>query len=259
MKAVILAGGFGTRISEESAVKPKPMIEIGAYPILWHIMSIYAAHGITDFIVCCGYKAQIIKQYFSDYFLFHSDMTFDLRNNTMKVHRTDAQPWTVTCVDTGQNTMTGGRLRRVREFLGEGTFCMTYGDGVSDVDITASIRFHKAHGKLATLMAVQPTGRFGAFTLHPDSTAVEAFREKPQGDGAWVNGGFFVLEPGVIDYIADDGVVWEREPMEQLSRLGQLQAWKHEGFWEPMDTLRDKMLLEDLWTKGNAPWKIWET
>lgn len=257
MKAVILAGGFGTRISEESAIKPKPMIEIGPHPILWHIMNIYSAHGISEFIVCCGYKAPIIKKYFADYFILNSDMTFDLRSNQVEVHRTDAHPWKVTCVDTGENTMTGGRLKRVREYIGDETFCMTYGDGVSDVDITASIQFHKAHGRLATLTAVQPSGRFGAFTLHPDSSEVEAFHEKPKGDGAWVNGGFFVLEPAVIDFIVDDTSVWEREPMEKLSRSGNLQAWKHSGFWQPMDTLRDKMYLEELWTRGNAPWKVW--
>jgi len=258
MKAVILAGGFGTRISEESAIKPKPMIEVGSRPILWHIMKIYAAHGITDFVVCCGYKAHMVKQYFSDYFLFRSDMTFDLRNNTMEVHSSSAEPWRVTCVDTGENTMTGGRVKRVKEFIGNETFCMTYGDGVSDVDITASIAFHKAHGKLATLTAVQPSGRFGAFTLHSDSSTVESFHEKPKGDGAWVNGGFFVLEPGVLDHIGGDSTVWEREPMETLSEQGQLCAWKHAGFWQPMDTLRDKMLLDELWAKGSAPWKVWD-
>lgn len=258
MKAVILAGGFGTRISEESAVKPKPMIDIGGHPILWHIMRIYAAHGISEFVVCCGYKAHVIKQYFADYFLFNSDMTFDLRNNKFEVHRTDAQPWKVTCIDTGENTMTGGRLKRVRDYIGGETFCLTYGDGVSDVDVAASIRFHREHGRLATLTAVQPSGRFGAFTLHQDSNAVESFHEKPKGDGAWVNGGFFVLEPQVIDLIADDTTVWEREPMESLSRSGNLQAWKHEGFWQPMDTLRDKIYLEDLWQRGKAPWKNWD-
>jgi glucose-1-phosphate cytidylyltransferase len=258
MKAVILAGGFGTRISEESMVKPKPMIEIGSRPILWHIMKIYAAHGITDFVVCCGYKAHIIKQYFADYFLFNSDMTFDLQNNKMEVHSTGAEPWKVTCVDTGENTMTGGRLKRVRKHLGNETFCLTYGDGVSDIDIAASIKFHKAHGKLATLTAVQPTGRFGVFTLGADSSSVSSFHEKPKGDGAWVNGGFFVLEPGVLDYIEGDNTVWEREPMEKLSKLGQLHAWKHSGFWQPMDTLRDKMVLEEMWARNKAPWKIWD-
>lgn len=258
MKAVIFAGGFGTRISEESTIKPKPMIDIGNRPILWHIMSIYAAHGITEFVVCCGYKAHIIREYFASYFLLNSDITFDLRNNEMKVHRTNAVPWAVTCIDTGENTMTGGRLRRVRDFVGDETFCLTYGDGVSDVDIRGSIAFHHKHGKLATMTAVQPPGRFGVFSLHADSAVVESFREKPTGDGAWVNGGFFVLEPGVFEHIDGDDTVWEQEPLERLSRAGQLQAWKHDGFWQPMDTLRDKVVLETLWTKGEAPWKIWE-
>ncbi|MGK2913936.1 MAG: glucose-1-phosphate cytidylyltransferase [Porticoccaceae bacterium] len=258
MKAVIFAGGFGTRISEESTVRPKPMIDIGNRPILWHIMSIYAAHGITEFVVCCGYKAHIIREYFASYFLLNSDITFDLRNNEMKVHRTNAVPWAVTCIDTGENTMTGGRLRQVRDFVGDETFCLTYGDGVSDVDIRASIDFHHKHGKLATMTAVQPPGRFGVFNLHADSAVVESFREKPTGDGAWVNGGFFVLEPGVFEHIDGDDTVWEQEPLERLSRAGQLQAWKHDGFWQPMDTLRDKVYLETLWTKGDAPWKIWE-
>jgi len=235
------------------------MIEVGSRPILWHIMKIYAAHGITDFVVCCGYKAHVVKQYFADYFLFKSDMTFDLQNNTMEVHRSSAEPWRVTCVDTGENTMTGGRVKRVKEFIGNETFCLTYGDGVSDVDITGSVKFHKAHGKLATLTAVQPSGRFGAFTLHAESSTVDSFHEKPKGDGAWVNGGFFVLEPNVLDHIDGDSTVWEREPMERLSEQGQLRAWKHAGFWQPMDTLRDKMLLDELWAKGSAPWKIWDT
>ncbi|HEY5892207.1 MAG TPA: glucose-1-phosphate cytidylyltransferase [Chthoniobacterales bacterium] len=258
MKAVLLAGGLGTRISEESTLRPKPMIEIGAYPILWHIMKIYACHGITDFIVCCGYKGHMIKQYFSDYFLFNSDMTFNFRLNQTVIHKTEAEPWTVTCVDTGESTMTGGRLKRVKEFVEDETFCLTYGDGVSDVDISASIAFHKSHGKLATLTAVQPVGRFGAFSLQAGQNTVEAFHEKPKGDGAWVNGGFFVLEPGVFDFIEGDSAVWEREPMEMLARSGNLQAWKHVGFWQPMDTLRDKTYLEDLWAKGNPPWKAWK-
>lgn len=258
MKAVILAGGFGSRISEESIVRPKPMVEIGPRPILWHIMSIYATHGITDFIVCCGYKAHVIKQYFASYFLLNSGITFDLRNNNIEVHNTGAESWTVTCIDTGDNSMTGGRLKRVREFVSNETFCMTYGDGVSDVDISESIRFHKEHGKLATMTAVQPPGRFGVFSLHDDSTAVESFREKPKGDGAWVNGGYFVLEPGVFDYIRGDETVWEQEPLDEIARDGQLQAWRHYGFWQPMDTLRDKMYLEELWNKGDAPWKVWE-
>jgi glucose-1-phosphate cytidylyltransferase len=258
MKAVILAGGFGTRISEESAIKPKPMIDVGHRPILWHIMKIYSAHGINDFVVCCGYKAHVIKQYFADYFLFNADMTFDLKNNKMEVHSSGAEPWRVTCIDTGENTMTGGRLKRVREHLGGETFCLTYGDGVGNVDIAASVRFHKTHGKLATLTAVQPSGRFGAFTLAAESDKVSTFHEKPKGDGAWVNGGFFVLEPAVLDYIDGDATVWEREPLERLAKDGQLCAWRHSGFWQPMDTLRDKMVLEELWAKNQAPWKVWD-
>lgn len=257
MKAVILAGGFGTRISEESVVKPKPMIDIGPRPILWHIMSIYAAHGVNEFVICCGYKSQMIKQYFANYFLLNSGITFDLRNNQMTIHSADAEAWKVTCIDTGDNSMTGGRLKRVKEFVGDETFCMTYGDGVSDVDVSASVRFHREHGKLATMTAVQPPGRFGVFSLHGDSDAVEAFREKPKGDGAWVNGGYFVLEPQVFDYIEGDSTVWEQEPLDELARASQLQAWKHFGFWQPMDTLRDKIYLEEIWSKGNAPWKIW--
>ena len=258
MKAVILAGGFGTRISEESAVKPKPMIEIGNRPILWHIMKSYSAHGINDFVILCGYKGHLIKDYFANYHLHTSDVTYDLKNQETIIHRNDSEPWRVTCVDTGESTMTGGRMRRAAKYIGDETFCLTYGDGVSNVDISASIAFHKAHGKLATLTAVQPTGRFGVFTLQSDSSAVESFHEKPKGDGAWVNGGYFVLEPGVLEHIGDDSTVWEREPMEDLSKLGQLQAWKHAGFWQPMDTLRDKMLLDELLAKGNAPWINWK-
>jgi len=258
MKAVILAGGFGTRISEESVVKPKPMVEVGPHPILWHIMKMYAGHGITEFIVCCGYKSHVIKQYFADYFLYNSDMTFDLRSNTMEIHNAVSELWRVTCVDTGEATMTGGHLKRVANYLTPGeTFCMTYGDGVSDVDITASIAFHRAHDKLATLTAVQPSGRFGVFSLHQGSDLVESFHEKPKGDGAWVNGGFFVLEPGVLEFIDDDLMVWEREPMERLSKAGQLVAWQHAGFWQPMDTLRDKMVLDEIWSTGTLPWKNW--
>jgi glucose-1-phosphate cytidylyltransferase len=258
MKAVILAGGFGTRISEESAVKPKPMIEVGNRPILWHIMKSYSAHGINDFVILCGYKGHLIKDYFANYHLHTSDVTYDLKNQETIIHRNDSEPWRVTCVDTGESTMTGGRMKRAAKYIGDETFCLTYGDGVSNVDISASIAFHKAHGKLATLTAVQPTGRFGVFTLQSDSSAVESFHEKPKGDGAWVNGGYFVLEPGVLDHIGDDSTVWEREPMEDLSKIGQLQAWKHAGFWQPMDTLRDKMLLDELLAKGNAPWIIWK-
>jgi len=258
MKAVIFAGGFGTRISEESTVKPKPMIEIGNRPILWHIMKIYSAHGINDFIICCGYKGFMIKDYFANYHLHSADVTYDLKNRSTTIHRCDAEPWRVTCVETGEKTMTGGRLKRVAEYIGNETFCLTYGDGVSDIDITASIAYHKAHGKLATLSAVQSPGRFGAFTLHGDHDSVDSFAEKPKGDGAWINGGFFVLEPGVMDHIDDDSTVWEREPMETLAKSGNLQAWRHEGFWQSMDTLRDKMLLEELLAKGNEPWNVWD-
>ena len=258
MKAVILAGGFGTRISEESAVKPKPMIEVGNRPILWHIMKSYSAHGINDFVILCGYKGHLIKDYFANYHLHTSDVTYDLKNQETIIHRNDSEPWRVTCVDTGESTMTGGRMKRAAKYIGDESFCLTYGDGVSNVDISASIAFHKAHGKLATLTAVQPTGRFGVFTLQSDSSAVESFHEKPKGDGAWVNGGYFVLEPGVLEHISDDSTVWEREPMEDLSKIGQLQAWKHAGFWQPMDTLRDKMLLDELLAKGNAPWIVWK-
>lgn len=257
MKAVILAGGMGTRISEESMVKPKPMIDIGHRPILWHIMKIYSAHGINDFVICCGYRGSLIKQYFAEYFLGESDITFDLSRNTMEVHQNAVEPWKVTLVDTGEASMTGGRIRRVRQYIGNETFCLTYGDGVSDVNITALIKFHRAQNKLATLTAVQPPGRFGAFMMAEDQTLISSFREKPEGDGAWINGGFFVLEPKVIDYIKDDLTIWEREPMQGLARDGQLSAYQHRGFWQPMDTLRDKMYLEEIWAKGNAPWKVW--
>jgi glucose-1-phosphate cytidylyltransferase len=257
MKAVILAGGFGTRISEESVLKPKPMIEIGHKPILWHIMKIYGAHEINDFVICCGYRGHIIKEYFANYFLHRSDVTFDLRENQMLVHHNHVEPWRVTLVDTGDNAMTGGRLKRVKEYVDGDTFCLTYGDGVSDVNIRESLEFHRRQEKLATLTAVQPPGRFGAFTLEKGQSTICGFREKPNGDGAWVNGGFFVLEPKVLDYIAGDDTVWEREPMEQLASDGQLSAYKHSGFWQPMDTLRDKVYLEDLWAKNQAPWKVW--
>jgi glucose-1-phosphate cytidylyltransferase len=257
MKAVILAGGFGTRISEESAVRPKPMIEIGHKPILWHIMKIYASHGITDFVVCCGYKGNTIKEYFANYYLGAVDVTFDLKNQGIEIHQNEVEPWRVTCAETGEQTMTGGRLKRVRRYLGDETFCMTYGDGVSDVDVTALIKFHRAQKTLATLTAVQPDGRFGAFALGEGEIRVPQFTEKPKGDGAWVNGGFFVLEPGVFDYLVDDQTVWELDPMDQLARDKQLSAFRHTGFWQPMDTLRDKVFLEDLWAKGKAPWKVW--
>lgn len=255
MKTVILAGGLGTRISEETHLKPKPMVEIGGRPILWHIMKIYCAYGINDFIICLGYKGYMIKEYFANYFLHMSDVTFDMANNKMEVHQKNAEPWRVTLVDTGDDTMTGGRLKRVSSYLDDEDFCFTYGDGLSGVDIKKLIDFHKAHETLATLTAVQPPGRFG--TLNVDKQKIMEFREKPQGDGGWINGGFFVLSPKVIDYIIDDQSIWEREPMERLAEEGNLSAFIHRGFWQPMDTLRDKNLLEDLWATGKAPWKIW--
>lgn len=257
MKAVILAGGYGTRISEESVVKPKPMVEIGGKPILWHVMKIYSAHGINDFVICCGYKGYVIKEYFANYFLHMSDVTFDMKNNQMEVHHNKAEPWRVTIVDTGDGTMTGGRIRRVKDFLDAETFCLTYGDGVGDIDIKQLIGFHRDQRTLATLTAVQPPGRFGAFSLEHDAVKISTFKEKPHGDGAWVNGGFFVLEPAVIDYITGDSTVWEREPLEELAQAGLLSAFKHYGFWQPMDTLRDKNYLENLWESGQAPWKLW--
>lgn len=256
MKAVVLAGGLGTRMSEETYLKPKPMIEIGGKPILWHIMKIYSYHGINDFIVCCGYKGYLIKEYFANYFLHTSNVTFNLRTHSTEVHEQYAEPWRVTLVDTGEQTMTGGRLKRVRPYLNGEDFCFTYGDGVSDVDVTALIAFHQQQGALATLTAVQPPGRFGALNL--DGKRVVNFQEKPQGDGAWINGGFFVLSPKVLDYIDGDATLWEREPMERLARDGQFAAYRHEGFWQPMDTLRDKNLLEELWASERAPWKVWE-
>ena len=257
MKTVILAGGFGTRISEESAIRPKPMVEIGERPILWHIMKIYSAHGINDFIISCGYKGYMIKEFFSKYFLHMSDVTFDLKNNNMKVHQNNVEPWKVTLIDTGGNTMTGGRIKRVKDYIAGETFCLTYGDGVSDVDITELIKFHRQEKSLVTLTAVQTPGRFGALTLKKDQTKIAGFREKPQGDDAFINGGYFVCEPAVLDYIKDDSTVWEREPLENLAREGMLAAFRHDGFWHPMDTLRDKKVLEDLWQSGNAPWKVW--
>ena len=257
MKAVILAGGFGTRLSEETVVRPKPMVEIGGKPILWHIMKIFGSHGVNDFIICCGYKGYVIKEYFNNYFLHMSDVTFDMRNNKMEVQQNGVEPWRVTLIDTGENTMTGGRLKRVRDYIGDDTFYFTYGDGVADVDISALTAFHKKHGKWATLTAVQPPGRFGAFQLGPDQASICTFTEKPVGDGSWVNGGYFVLEPQVIDYIDDDATTWEREPLERLALDGMISAYKHRGFWQPMDTLRDKNQLEDLWQSGKAPWKVW--
>ncbi|MEI7868338.1 MAG: glucose-1-phosphate cytidylyltransferase [Candidatus Methylumidiphilus sp.] len=256
MKAVILAGGLGTRISEETLVKPKPMVEIGGKPILWHIMKIYSAHGINEFIICCGYKGYLIKEYFANYFLHMSDVTFDMVNNRMDVHQNYVEPWRVTLVDTGDNTLTGGRIKRIRKYLGDEDFCLTYGDGVGNIDINRLIDFHRQEGKLATLTATQPPGRFGALNL--EGHKILNFEEKPQGDGAWINGGFFVLSPKVIDYIAGDDTLWEREPMAGLASDGQLNAFFHHGFWQPMDTLRDKTHLEGLWQANKAPWKIWE-
>ena len=254
MKAVILAGGRGSRISEETAVKPKPMIEIGGKPILWHIMKFYSAHGIDDFIICCGYLGYVIKEYFANYFVHTSDVTFDLINNRVEVHQKRAEPWRVTLVDTGIETMTGGRLKRVREYLGNEDFCFTYGDGLSNVNVSNLIKNHQRSGKLATVTAVQPPGRFGALIL--DGESIEGFREKPE-DGGWINGGFFILNPKVVDYIENDDTVWEREPMENLVRDNQMNAFLHHGFFQPMDTLRDKLYLEELIEKGTAPWKIW--
>ena len=255
MKAVILAGGLGTRLSEETVIKPKPMIEIGGHPLLWHIMKIYAAHGITEFIICLGYKGYIIKEYFANYFLHTSDVTFDLAQNRMETHHSVSEPWRVTLVDTGEHSLTGGRLRRVRDFIASETFCFTYGDGVGDVDITAAIAFHRAHGRLATVTATQPPGRFGALKM--DGDVVQGFAEKPRGDGGWVNAGFFVLEPAALDLIAGDETMWEREPMAQLATTGQLSVFRHTGFWQPVDTLRDKTLLQSLWQGGTPPWRLW--
>lgn len=257
MKAVILAGGFGTRLSEETAVRPKPMVHIGDHPILWHIMKIYSAHGIHDFVICCGYKGDVIKQYFADYRRMRSDLTFDFSTDSEIVHRNHCEPWTVTLVDTGAATMTGGRLKRVRDFVDDDTFCLTYGDGVSNVDLSAAIRFHKQQGTLATLTAIQPPGRFGVFNLHNGDSRITHFREKPQGEGAWINGGFFVLEPDVFDYIDGDDTVWEQEPLRGLADDGELAAYRHDGFWHPMDTLRDKKTLEGFWEADDAPWKVW--
>lgn len=258
MKTVILAGGLGTRIAEETSLRPKPMVEIGGKPILWHIMKIYSAHGVNDFIICCGYKGYVIKEYFANYFLHMSDVTFDMEKNQMEVHQRYAEPWRVTLVDTGEETLTGGRLKRVAPYLeGEEAFCFTYGDGVSDVNIAKLIAFHRDQGLLATLTSVYPPGRFGALDIHTDAR-VTSFKEKPKGDGGQINGGFFVLSPKVIDLIQGDQTIWEREPMEKLAQSNQLNAFRHDGFWQPMDTLRDKQLLEELWTSGNAPWKVWQ-
>ena len=257
MKAVILAGGLGTRLSEETATRPKPMVEIGGKPILWHILKMYSHHGINEFVICCGYKGYIIKEYFANYFLHTSDVTFDMAHNKMEVHHKRAEPWKVTLVDTGDESMTGGRLRRVAKYVeNEEAFCFTYGDGVGDIDISKSIDFHRAHGKAATLTAVLPPGRFGALDIHDHQ--VRSFREKPKGDGAMINGGFFVLSPKVLDEIKDDASVWEQEPLMNLAERGELMAFQHPGFWQPMDTLRDKHHLEELWQSGRAPWKKWD-
>ena len=256
MKAVILAGGLGTRISEETAIRPKPMVEIGGKPVLWHIMKTYSEHGVNDFVICCGYKGYMIKEYFANYFLHMSDVTFDMQHNSMQVHQRYAEPWKVTLVDTGDRTMTGGRLKRVAEHVrDEEAFCFTYGDGVGNVNITELIAFHKAQKAKATITAVMLPGRFGALDIH--GIKVDSFLEKPKGDGSMINGGFFVLSPEVLDYLDDDDTVWEKGPLERLSREGELVAFQHHGFWQPMDTLRDKQLLEELWQQGKAPWKIW--
>jgi glucose-1-phosphate cytidylyltransferase len=261
MKVVLLAGGFGTRISEESGIRPKPMVEVGGRPILWHIMKIYSHYGLNEFIICCGYKSYIIKEYFSNYFLHNSDVTFDMKNNKMQVHSMKSEPWKVTLVDTGELTMTGGRVKRIRDYIGDETFCMTYGDGVSNVNINDLIMHHQNQGTYATLTSVRQPGRFGVFNLNEGSSKIRTFQEKPVGESdgtAWINGGFFILEPEVIDYIEGDATTFEKEPLEQLARDGQLSAFRHTGFWQPMDTLRDKNVLENLWKEGNAPWKVWE-
>jgi len=260
MKTVILAGGFGTRISEESGVRPKPMVEIGGKPIIWHIMKIYSFYGINEFIICCGYKGYMIKEYFSNYFLHMSDVTFEMKNNKMEVHKKSAEEWKVTLVDTGENSMTGGRIKRIKDYI-DGTFCLTYGDGVSNIDINNLISFHKSENSLVTLSAVQPPGRFGAFNLKENVTKITNFREKPKGNGndtAWINGGFFIVEPEAIDYIEKDSTVWERDPRENIAKQGKLSAYKHTGFWQSMDTLRDKNVLEQHWDSDNPPWKVWE-
>jgi glucose-1-phosphate cytidylyltransferase len=257
MKAVILAGGLGTRISEETSLRPKPMVEIGGKPVLWHILKMYSHHGINDFVICCGYKGYVIKEYFANYFLHMSDVTFDMRQNRMEVHQKRAEPWSVTLVDTGEDSMTGGRLLRVADYVrNEEAFCFTYGDGVSDLDIQATIEFHRSHGKAATVTAPFPPGRFGALEIMANQ--VSSFKEKPRGDGARINGGFFVLSPKVLGYLQGDDDIWEQEPLSRLAADGELMAYPHDGFWQPMDTLRDKHLLEELWAAGRAPWKTWE-
>ncbi len=257
MKVVILAGGLGTRLSEETVVRPKPMVEIGGRPILWHIMKIYSHYGFNDFVICLGFKGYMIKEYFSNYFLHMSDVTFDMRTNSMEVHQQHAEPWKVTLVDTGAGSMTGGRVKRVAPYLENETFMLTYGDGVANVNVDELLRYHKSHGKPATVTSTQPSGRFGALNMGEDGK-IHSFQEKPAGDGSWINGGFFVLEPSIIDRIAGDGTIFEKEPLEGLAHDGQLMAYKHAGFWQPMDTLRDKQHLEELWSSGRAPWKIWD-
>ena len=257
MKAVILAGGLGTRITEETHLKPKPMIEIGGKPMLWHIMKLYSAHGVNDFVICCGYRGYVIKEYFANYFLHMSDVTFDMQNNQMEVHQRNAEPWRVTLVDTGEETLTGGRLKRVADYVKhEEAFCFTYGDGIANVDIGALLAFHKAHGKRATVTAVQPPGRYGALDMQ--GSVVRGFIEKPKGDGGWINGGFFVLSPACLNYVENDASSWESEPLKRLAAEDELRAFQHAGFWQPMDTLRDKNQLEALWLEGNAPWKCWK-
>jgi len=260
MKTVILAGGFGTRLSEETGIRPKPLVEVGGMPIIWHIMKIYSHYGHNEFVICCGYKGHMIKEFFSDYFLRHSDVTFDIKNNKMEIHTNEIEPWKVTLIDTGENSMTGGRLKRVKDYVGDETFFLTYGDGVCDVNIDELLDFHKKNKQYATLTAVQPPGRYGAFNLNNDDHSISSFREKPTGDGhetAYINGGFFVLEPEIFDYIEGDSTVWERDPMENLAKKGQLSAFKHAGFWQSMDSLRDKNVLDELWASGSPVWKKW--
>lgn len=259
MKAVILAGGYGTRLSEETEIKPKPMVTIGQMPMLWHIMKIYSYHGVNDFIICCGYKGYIIKEYFANYFLHMSDVTFHMKDNAMQIHNNHAEPWRVTLIDTGEGTLTGGRLKRVYDFIkNEKSFCFTYGDGLSDVNIEEQINFHNKHGKLATLTATRPPGRYGAIELHKDELLIKSFKEKPEGDNSWINGGFFILKPEALKYIDGDTTSWEAEPLSTLCKLNELVAYKHKGFWQPMDTLREKNLLNNLWESGTAPWKKWD-
>jgi glucose-1-phosphate cytidylyltransferase len=257
MKVVILAGGLGTRLSEETVIRPKPMVEIGGKPILWHIMKIYSHYGFHEFVICLGFKGYMIKEYFSNYFLHMSDVTFDMQKNSMEVHQRYAEPWKITLVDTGMDSMTGGRVKRVGQYINNETFMLTYGDGVSNVDIRALLQYHKSHGKMATVTATQPSGRFGALLMQKENQVV-SFQEKPAGDGSWINGGFFIFEPGILDRISGNQTVLEKEPLEGLAKDGQLVAYRHAGFWQPMDTLRDKNHLEEMWNSGNAPWKVWK-